>query len=101
MEDSIKHYLVSGQVQGVGFRAFTHGNAVDLKLRGWVRNLADGRVEILARGQAGVLMTFESRLRTGPSLSRVESVLCTEWSPVELPAEFEFRNDGHAPSAEA
>ncbi|NJL26073.1 MAG: acylphosphatase, partial [Calothrix sp. SM1_5_4] len=61
MGDLTKHYLISGRVQGVGFRAFKHRRAVELGLRGWVRNLSDGRVEVLARGPGETLSQFESR----------------------------------------
>ncbi len=44
-----KHYFISGRVQGVGFRAFTAKVAQAMKLVGWVRNVADGRVEVMVQ----------------------------------------------------
>ena len=59
MSEHSKHYLISGRVQGVGFRAFTARHATELDLKGWVRNLNDGRVEAVATGPATVLEEFE------------------------------------------
>ncbi len=65
---------MTGQVQGVGFRYFAETTAVGLGLRGFVRNLRDGRVEALAEGSPDALATFEHALRTGPAHARVERV---------------------------
>jgi len=69
-----RRYLVSGRVQGVGFRWWVRGKAMDLGLGGWVRNLADGRVEIVAGGEDGALTVLEDGLQHGPRFARVESV---------------------------
>ena len=61
-----RHYFVQGQVQGVGFRWFVRRAAQELGLTGWVRNLADGRVEAEASGPEEALAAFERRLRDGP-----------------------------------
>jgi acylphosphatase len=100
MEDLTRHYLISGRVQGVGFRAFAHRTAQMLKLRGWVRNLADGRVEALARGTANGLAEFESRLREGPPAGRVDAMLVKEIRPGEF-STFEVRKDGDQPCSES
>ena len=63
---------MSGVVQGVGFRAFTQRVAESLGLSGWVRNLPDGRVEVLAEGDEEVLCHFVKELWKGPRLSRVD-----------------------------
>jgi len=68
------HSLVTGRVQGVAFRAFVRHEASGLGVTGWVRNLADGRVEVLAQGDSQTLAEFEQRLRQGPLLARVDSV---------------------------
>jgi acylphosphatase len=72
------HYLVSGQVQGVGFRRFVLHAANRLGLTGWVCNLEDGRVECVAQGQADVISEFEMQLRTGPRYAVVSDVACTD-----------------------
>jgi acylphosphatase len=69
-----RRIVVSGRVQGVGFRWFTQAAAVREGLHGWVRNLPDGRVEISAEGDAEALDRFEHRVRHGPSGARVEEV---------------------------
>ncbi len=67
-------FLVSGRVQGVAFRAWTRAQAAELGLRGHARNLADGRVEVVAAGAAGALATLAQRLHRGPPLARVDAV---------------------------
>ena len=69
-----RRIVVSGRVQGVGFRFFTQSAAVREGLHGWVRNLPDGRVEISAEGDAEALDRFEHRVRHGPTGARVEDV---------------------------
>lgn len=69
----LRHYLISGRVQGVGYRAFTQRAAQQLRLKGWTRNLRDQRVEILAKGDnEEVFLRFEALLRQGPPRSLVE-----------------------------
>jgi acylphosphatase len=70
--DLTRRYVVSGRVQGVGFRYFTQRKAVELNLRGWVRNRPDGTVEAEACGPQDQLETFERALRSGPPLGRVD-----------------------------
>lgn len=69
-----RRYVVSGRVQGVGYRAFAARAARALRLSGGALNLEDGRVEVVARGQAHALDRFESALAEGPRLSRVDRV---------------------------
>jgi acylphosphatase len=69
-----KRFLVSGRVQGVGFRYFTQAAADRDGLTGWVRNLPDGRVEVFAEGDAEALTRFERAVRAGPSGARVAGV---------------------------
>jgi len=68
------HATVSGKVQGVYFRAWVFDQAKSLGLTGWVRNLREGQVEILAQGDAEALTSLKERLPQGSSLSGVESV---------------------------
>ena len=65
--------LAGGRVQGVGYRYHAESWAVRLGVAGWVRNLADGRVEIVAEASPGPVEMFLERLRQGPRLARVES----------------------------
>ena len=67
-------YLVSGRVQGVGYRYFTLQVAQELGVNGFVRNLADGRVEVVAEAPDDVIASFEARLREGPSFSSVSNL---------------------------
>lgn len=68
------HFVVSGRVQGVGYRMFVHRRAEALALAGWVRNLADGRVEGFAEGAPEQLDALVEALREGPPASRVTAV---------------------------
>ncbi len=69
-----RRFLVSGRVQGVGYRYFASRAGTSMRLDGWVRNLPDGRVEAYAHGAAQKLDAFAERLRKGPSASHVRSV---------------------------
>ncbi len=67
-------YTVRGRVQGVGYRYFALQAARELGLSGFVRNQPDGSVEVLAEGDDEALVTFEARLREGPSFGHVEAL---------------------------
>jgi acylphosphatase len=71
-------FLVSGRVQGVFFRASTERRARELELTGYARNLADGRVEVVASGTPQALAELQAWLHEGPPAARVEAVECTE-----------------------
>jgi acylphosphatase len=66
--------LVSGKVQGVGYRNWTIHNAKALGVTGWVRNVQDGRVEIMASGDHKALEALVEACREGPRLARVDHV---------------------------
>ena len=68
------HGFVRGRVQGVFFRAETRNKAVELGLRGWVRNVADGRVEVLICGSKLATDAMKEWLAGGPPLARVDSL---------------------------
>jgi len=63
--------IVSGRVQGVGYRYFTQRTARHLGVTGWVRNRGDGRVEAEAQAEPTVLAEFIAELRAGPPLGHV------------------------------
>ena len=71
-------YVVSGKVQGVWFRAGTREQAVALGLRGYARNLADGRVEVLAVGESAAIAQLERWLHRGTPMAQVEAVVQVE-----------------------
>ncbi|HLY10214.1 MAG TPA: acylphosphatase [Planctomycetota bacterium] len=68
------HLFISGTVQGVSFRASTQGEARTLGVRGWVKNLADGRVEAVLQGPRGKVDDLIRWCHRGPSAARVEKV---------------------------
>jgi acylphosphatase len=67
-------FVVSGHVQGVGFRFFVEAAARSLRLKGYVRNLNDGRVEVYASGSAAGLENLKRQMQLGPPASRVERI---------------------------
>jgi acylphosphatase len=67
-------WVVSGRVQGVGFRWFVARRAAELALAGWVRNLPNGQVEVVATGESEAIARLGEVLRTGPRMAHVESV---------------------------
>ena len=67
-----RRYMISGRVQGVGFRYFAQAAAARENIHGWVRNLPDGGVEVTAEGEADGMRRFEQALRLGPRGARVE-----------------------------
>ncbi len=69
------HAIVSGTVQGVGYRDFVRAAAEELDLKGWVQNREDGSIEVLAQGYPDSLKEFQSRLVEGSILARVEAVV--------------------------
>jgi acylphosphatase len=69
-----RRFLVRGRVQGVGFRWFVEREAHILGLAGWVRNNADGAVEVLAQGTIEQLSSLRDRLRQGPRAARVDRI---------------------------
>ena len=69
-----RRFVVSGRVQGVGFRWFTQDAAQREGANGWVRNLPDGRVEALIEGDSESFTRVERAIRSGPRGARVEQV---------------------------
>ncbi len=83
-------FVISGNVQGVGYRAFARQAARTIGATGWARNLANGDVEVHANGTSSQLDDLESRLRQGPRWADVRAVTATE-APVSSDSAFEIR----------
>lgn len=77
-----RRYVVSGRVQGVGFRWFVEREARILGLSGWVRNKHDGSVEVLAAGTKEQLGALYDKLKEGPRAARVDNVDVEEAAPL-------------------
>ena len=84
-------YLISGRVQGVFYRASAQQQASKLALRGWVRNLTDGRVELLACGNPSALKELEKWLQIGPDYAKVSNIEVITETPKALAEIFEVR----------
>jgi acylphosphatase len=89
------HIFVSGRVQGVAYRYFARDRAITLLLTGWVRNLNDGRVEVLAEGETESIERFLAELRRGPRLARVDQVEVSREVPSGEYAEFAIGFDAY------
>ncbi|GMT49815.1 MAG: acylphosphatase [bacterium] len=76
------HLIISGRVQGVGFRYFTQKEAQRLGIVGWVRNTMDERVEIVSSGDKAILEEFLSKVEQGPPGSTVTHIK-TRWNRVD------------------
>jgi acylphosphatase len=86
------HATVSGRVQGVFFRDTTRRKAMALGLLGWVRNLADGRVDVYAVGSRAACESLLAFLRIGPPRAHVADVdVKWEAAPADTPSTFEIR----------
>ena len=68
------HVFVSGRVQGVAYRYFVVRRASEIPVKGWVKNLRDGRVEIIAEGEKADLESFLGFLRQGPRMADVDDM---------------------------
>jgi acylphosphatase len=76
-----RRFVVRGRVQGVGFRWFVEREAHILAIAGWVRNNADGSVEVMVQGTRDQISGLRSRLREGPRAARVDAVEESETRP--------------------
>ncbi len=85
------HIIVSGVVQGVGFRYYTKKEAESLELTGFVRNTADGSVEIEAQGTEGSLTSFIEWVKHGPVHASVESFHLIEMKILTQEKSFEIK----------
>lgn len=83
--------IIQGRVQGVSFRYHTRKTALELGVRGWVRNLPDGTVEVWAEGRPDLVGALREWLAEGPPAARVDEIKLTEGEPNERRGGFEVR----------
>jgi acylphosphatase len=76
-----RHCIIKGRVQGVGFRYFTYRTAEEHGIRGWVKNLPSGDVEMYATGDGDAMARFMEEVGSGPSLALVEQVEVRDVEP--------------------
>jgi acylphosphatase len=86
-----RRYVIGGRVQGVGFRWYAHDAAAREGVHGWVRNLADGSVEVFAEGDAESVQRLEAAVRRGPASARVDTFETEEHAPTGRSTGFEIR----------
>ncbi len=87
------HFLVSGRVQGLFFRAWTKHQADNLDLTGWVKNLSTGEVEIIAEGEKSRVEELIKAVHRGPPLAQVEKVTITWQTPQQKFTSFSVLSD--------
>ena len=86
-----RRFLIGGRVQGVGFRFFVEAKAAVEGVHGYVRNLADGRVEALVEGDEESVDRVEMALRRGPAGARVETFVVETVEPARRAIGFSIR----------
>ena len=86
-----RRYVITGRVQGVGFRFFAEAAAMREGVHGWVRNRPDGAVEAWLEGDAEAVERVEAALRRGPAGARVDDVSVAEVAPTGRPTGFSIR----------
>nr|PZN91963.1 MAG: acylphosphatase [bacterium] len=91
LTETRRAFRIHGRVQGVGFRMWTYRTASELGLRGTVRNMPDGTVEVVAAGPLEALDRLRTLLHEGPPAAEVARVDETEPPAGDLPAGFEIR----------
>ncbi len=85
------HFIIRGRVQGIGYRWFVRESAEGLGLVGWVKNLRDGRVELVAEAEESILTQFLETIRTGPMKNFIAHVEVSWSSASDTFDEFEIR----------
>jgi acylphosphatase len=86
-----KDFVISGRVQGVGYRYFAQEAAERRGIRGYARNLFNGDVEVHAEGDAAAIQLFKQDLQKGPRMSNVTKVVETEVAPTGTYSSFLIR----------
>jgi acylphosphatase len=89
--NEVLHIIVQGRVQGVAFRINAQNQAIKLNICGYVRNLANNDVEIVAQGEDAALTKFVEWCHQGPALARVGAVLVERQQSREVFADFQIR----------
>lgn len=84
MSATIRHVVIRGRVQGVGYRAWTEYTADGRGLEGWVRNRRDGAVEAVFAGEAQIVREMIDLCRKGPPGSRVDAIEEREGTAAEF-----------------
>jgi acylphosphatase len=82
--DVVRHVVIRGRVQGVGYRDFTERAALSLGLTGWVRNRRDGAVEAVLAGPPALVADMIAACRRGPFNARVDAIEEREATPAEF-----------------
>lgn len=90
MPEVARHIRVTGQVQGVFYRAWAQGQARELAISGWIRNCPDGSVEAHIQGDESAVSRMIDRMRSGPSNARVDDI-DVEQAAAEPTGRFELR----------
>ena len=88
-----RRYVISGRVQGVGFRWFVEREAAQTGVTGWVRNCINGDVEVMATGTSEQQRSLRQKLQQGPRASRVDHVSESSAEPLNTTS---FRIEGDA-----
>lgn len=86
-----KHIFISGRVQGVGFRHFTKTSARSLGVKGWVKNLPDGRVEAVLQGDEKLVNQLIEKCKKGPRSAYVQQIEVDEEQNEESYSSFDVR----------
>jgi acylphosphatase len=81
MSEAIRHIVIRGRVQGVGYRAWTEYTALERGLAGWVRNRRDGSVEAVFSGPAETVAEMVEACRRGPRGARIDALDEQEGAP--------------------
>ncbi|HET9216243.1 MAG TPA: acylphosphatase [Terriglobia bacterium] len=87
----VRRYRIRGRVQGVGYRYFTRRIALRLGVRGWVRNVPNGDVEVHAEADSTILARFREELERGPTSSAVDEIIEETTTRTEHYSSFEIR----------
>jgi len=85
------YLVISGRVQGVGFRYFAMQKAIEFNIHGWVTNLPDGKIEIEANGEPENLNIFIDWMRIGPTRAIIKTFSSTEITPTRTFKNFTIR----------